>query len=85
MGNVRDITKYVHNFETGIRPYRESQKVNGGQKLVRLHMSYLIRPTRAHWYDFCHTKNSKFASPLLPPINRLQCLYPTEHQNCLSE
>ena len=43
--------------------YRESQKVNGGPKLAWLHMGLLIGSNIAHWNDFCHIKNSKFAFP----------------------
>ena len=42
-------------------PYRGSQKVNEGLKLVWLHMGLLIGSNIAHWYDFCHIKNVKFA------------------------
>ena len=34
-----------------------------GPKLVRLHMGILIGSNIAHWYDFCHIKNAKFALP----------------------
>ena len=52
-------------------PYRESLKVNGGPKLVRLHMGLLIGRNIAHWYDFCQIKNAIIALPPQCLINRI--------------